>query len=476
MSSENSENKETTGNQPAAGDTFQPTDSHTKGPANGAVGQSNNGGNGSEGNGVKGANGHTVVRKSHSPPSVEYEVVEPWPEPVNGVELLDGIVKVLERFSVLPKWAAATLALWVVHTYAFLLREVTTYIGIESPEKECGKSTLLTLLSRLVNRPAVSSNISSSAFYRVIEEGDPTVLIDEGDTNLRGKDDLRGSLNSGYTKGTAFVWRTCFDGAPGPEAEEREGEGGGSWAAGRVAQYSSWCPKAIAAIGRLDPVLASRCIVFTMHRKRKDEQCERLKYLETGELKRKCARFVADHADEIAKAEPAIPPGLTNRAADIWQPLLVLADVAGGRWPALAREAALGLTAQAEGHSPIGALLLDIFVVFILAKRDRVFTRELVEGLQGREDRPWVELRRGKLVTQMRLAQQLRAYGIRPRTIRIGDQVAKGYLEEDFMDTFRRYIPKSEVDALKAEMEEGLKKEGIQPPGEEPPDPGQPKE
>jgi len=87
-----------------------------------------------------------------------------------------------------------------------------------------------------------------------------------------------------------------------------------------------------------------------------------------------------------------------------------------------------------------------------------------------------VELRRGKQVTEMWLAQQLRAYGIRPRTIRLGDQVAKGYLEEDFIDTFRRYIPKSEVDALKAEMLEGLKKEGIKPPGEEPPGPGQPKE
>ncbi|HWX19890.1 MAG TPA: hypothetical protein VN578_08295 [Candidatus Binatia bacterium] len=58
----------------------------------------------------------------------------------------------------------------------------------------------------------------------------------------------------------------------------------------------------------------------------------------------------------------------------------------------------------------------------------------------------------------------------------LGDQVAKGYLQENFIDTFRRYIPKSEVDALKAEMEEGLKKEGIKPPTEESSEPGQPKE
>src|SRR5947209_11178 len=161
-------------------------------------------GNGSAGSGGagKGSTG-----KGHSPGSVEFPVVEPWPEAVNGAELLDAIRKELERFAVFPKWAAEVFALWILHTFACWLREVTTYIGIESPEKECGKSTVVTVLSKLVNRPVVSSNISSSAFYRVIEELKPTLLIDEADTNLRGKDDLRGILNSGYTKPTAFVWR-----------------------------------------------------------------------------------------------------------------------------------------------------------------------------------------------------------------------------------------------------------------------------
>src|SRR5258707_12399344 len=79
--------------------------------------------------------------------------VEPWPEPVDGKVLLDGLAQVLRRFVVLPKWAAETLALWIVHTYAFEWRDVTTYLGIESPEKRCGKTTLLTVLSELGNRP-----------------------------------------------------------------------------------------------------------------------------------------------------------------------------------------------------------------------------------------------------------------------------------------------------------------------------------
>ena len=390
--------------------------------------------------------------KRRAPESMEFEAVEPWPETVDGEELLDGLVRELERFVVFSKWVAETFALWILHTYAFRLREVTSYIGIESPEKECGKSTLLTVLSHFVDRAAVSSNISSSAFFRAIEELQPTLLIDEADTNLRGKDDLTGILNSGYTKRTAFVWRMCYDGAAGREREDGEaGEGIGN-SGGRVARYSCWCPKAIAGIGHLHPTLASRCIVVRMHRKRAEEGCERLNRLESTELKRKCARFVADWAELIGLAEPQIPPGLTNRAADIWEPLLVLADLAGGRWPEVAREAALGLTARAQDHSPIGSLLLDICVFFAAATKGRLFSRDLVGGLAGCGDRPWVELLKGKAPTETWLAQQLRPYGIKSKTMRIGAELAKGYLQEDFMETFRRYIPKSALEELKVEL------------------------
>ena len=129
-------------------------------------------------------------------------------------------------------------------------------------------------------------------------------------------------------------------------------------------------PKAIAAIGRLHPTLASRCVVVRMHRKTAGEECERLKRLEATELKRKCARFAAEHGAEIGKAEPRIPRGLTNRAADVWEPLLALADLAGGRWPELAREAAIGLTARAQEQSPIGSLLMDVFMAFMVMSED----------------------------------------------------------------------------------------------------------
>src|SRR6266853_2035519 len=138
-----------------------------------------------------------------------FHQIEPWPEPGDGKLLLKEIAQRLRRFVVLPKWAAETLALWVLHTYAFLLRNVSTYIGIESPQKQCGKTTLLTLLSQLVSRPEIAANISPPAFFRVIEETRPTLLIDEGDTFLKRHGELRGMLNAGYTRETAYVVRVA---------------------------------------------------------------------------------------------------------------------------------------------------------------------------------------------------------------------------------------------------------------------------
>src|SRR6267142_1386931 len=144
-------------------------------------------------------------------------------ENVNGALLLDELESLMTRFVILPAHAAETLALWILHTYAFELRDVSTYLGIESPEKRCGKTTLLGVLNRLANRPVPAANISSSAFFRLIEEMRPTLLIDEADTFLRTNDELRGILNAGYTRDTAYVVRvTQTDAIQEPCSSRRE--------------------------------------------------------------------------------------------------------------------------------------------------------------------------------------------------------------------------------------------------------------
>ena len=131
--------------------------------------------------------------------------------------------------------------------------------------------------------------------------------------------------------------------------------------------------------------------------------------------------------------------------------MLSLADIAGGDWPGWARSAALDLTAVSQEVNPIGSLLVDMFIAFHLAKAEKVFSRDLVRELNLQEDRPWVELRRGRVLTEHWLARQLRPYGVRPRTVWIGDRSSKGYVLEEMLDAFRRYVPRSEIDDLRGQ-------------------------
>jgi Protein of unknown function (DUF3631) len=85
---------------------------------------------------------------------------------------------------------------------------------------------------------------------------------------------------------------------------------------------------------------------------------------------------------------------------------------------------------------------------FVKGEVERIFSRTLVGELHRTGDRPWAEMRKGKEVTELCLARQLRPYGVRPRTIWIGESAAKGYVMKDFGETFGRYIPKSQAKAL----------------------------
>ena len=203
----------------------------------------------------------------------------------------------------------------------------------------------------------------------------------------------------------------------------------------------------MAAIGRLPDTLADRCIVIRMQRSTHREQCERLRNLDATAVRRQCPRFVLDHQDQIRDATPEIPRTQRPRRRCLGTPPRPRRP-RGAHWPRVARDAAVHL---AEVTDPVRSLLFDLFYIFATHGQDRLFTRTLVDKLAGYSDRPWVETLKGKPVTQRWLAQQLRPYGIHPRTLRIDIFRRKGYDEQDLHDTFRRYIPKSEIEALTAE-------------------------
>jgi hypothetical protein len=356
---------------------------------------------------------------------LEFEEPEPWPVPVDGAELLRDLASTFQRFVALPPFAADTIALFVLHAHALDTADISPILTLASPTKRCGKTRTLTVLRGVVPRPALTSNITAACVFRSIEAFSPTLLVDEGDSFISLSEELRGILNGGHTRDTAYVMRTVGD-----EHEPR--------------LFSTWCPKAIALIGHLPDTLADRSIVVPMKRRAPNEHVERLLHRpgQFGALRRQAARWAANHRSDLEGADPLVPDRLDDRAADNWRPLLAIADLAGGEWPERARRASLALSGGDEAQDGAREQLLgDLQVIFLEREVERIFTEDILADLSKREDRPWREWRAGKQLTAVQLARLLRPFGVKPGTQRIGNETKKGYAKEDFAESFGRYLP-----------------------------------
>jgi putative DNA primase/helicase len=348
---------------------------------------------------------------------------KPWSDPVDGAVLLHDLAVTIRRYVVMPEHSADATALWAVHTYMLDALQISPRLAITSPEKGCGKTTLLDVLTPLLWRPLPIANTTASPIFRAIEIQRPALLIDEADTFLGENEELRGILNSGHRRGGS-VLRTVGD-----DFEPR--------------QFSTYSACSIALIGRLPGTLTDRSIAIELQRRLDSESIESFRSDRTAhldELASKAARWAADNLEGLSMADPAMPPGVFNRVADNWRPLLAIADIAGGEWPQRARRALDAIRAVAEDDSIRVQLLTDINAAFAQRGADRLPSGDLVEALIAVEGRPWAEWKAGKPLSQNSLARLLKPLKIRPDGIRTGDRTPKGYYLAQFEDAFRRYL------------------------------------
>src|SRR5262249_32978907 len=105
--------------------------------------------------------------------------IVPWPEPVDGVTLLNDLTGVFCRYLSLDEGAAEMLALWGVYTHAIDACQFAPRLFLKSPVPRCGKTTALGILGQITRRPRPASNITPATLYRVADEFQPTLLIDE---------------------------------------------------------------------------------------------------------------------------------------------------------------------------------------------------------------------------------------------------------------------------------------------------------
>lgn len=349
--------------------------------------------------------------------------VSPYPASVNGEALFDEMLGLSERFVICDKPTRVATVVWAALTWLTDHVDCLPIANITAPEKNCGKSTLLEFIGNLACRPMTTSNITPSALFRSIEQWRPTLLIDEADSFADDNEALRGIINAGHTRTSAYVIRTVGD----DHTPKR---------------FKVWSAKALAGIGNRASTIESRSVNLQLRRKRPDEQVERMRNgkHEFEVIRQKLARWALDNGDLVRQHEPQLPDSLFNRDADNWEPLLAIAEIAGGKWPERARKAALELTQSVYQPSVSEQLLADIQEIFDERGVSKIFTKELLQALVNKDESPWETYNRGRELTPRQLSQKLEGYGIKPRTVRIDIRTKKGYHLDDFIDAFSRYL------------------------------------
>jgi hypothetical protein len=386
--------------------------------------------------------------ENRSGQAIAYDEIDPWNEPIAGADLLTRLAQAFDDYVIMDEHQRDALVLWIVFTHAHDFFVFAPLLLILSPTKRCGKTRLQEVLSRLAPRPQTMSGVSAAALARLIEEHRPTILIDEYDAVARANgemaESLRGLLNSSFSRSGACVLKTV------PLA-------GGGW---EVRKFSTWTPVCVAGIGQVPDTIADRSVIVRLERKRHTQTVRRLRARDGGELHdvmRKIARFVADHGERLRHDQPDVPKELNDRARDAWEPLIAIADIAGGEWPERARKAATTLAGLQEAEAVDGdvrqTLLSDIRDIFVREYPGhhpdhddrygpRLATKRLLEQLLGLEERSWCAWGRArKPMTDVALAGLLKGYGIRSGSVRLeGGSTPKGYYLRSFKEAFERYL------------------------------------
>ena len=369
------------------------------------------------------------------------EELKPDEGEVNGAEIANEIMECLKEHVYLDNEAQyIAITLWIFLTYCFERFNILPMLLITSPTMRCGKTTLLSVLRSLVNRSLVASNISPAAVYRTVDKYKPTLLLDEADTGLAENEELRGIINAMHTKDTAFVIRV------GSKDMNFEPE-----------RFNTFCPKVVAMIGQPVCTWIDRSIQVKMERKPSDLRLKKLPidyYKEKQTLRQRLLKWASGL--NVPKILDNNFDLVNNRAEDNWGPLIYISTTLGDGWFEKAREAMFMMEQREEDEDLRIELLRDVKTFLDESGARKVFSRELVEYLNGLEDRPWCDYNHGRGVTMAWMSRQFKTFGIQSKYIRRDGTVARGYSKNNFKKVFTLYLPDKSVTLLQPRNDKGF--------------------
>lgn len=348
-----------------------------------------------------------------------------WPESMEGAAILNAVSLSFSTHMALPPGAADALALWIAHTHCVRAFLHSPRLCFSSPEKGCGKTVGLDMVTCLVPRPIYTESPTEAALCRAIHKFGPTIILDEYDNWLKSDRKLVSVLNAGHKCG-AMRMRSS--------------------GSGELHFYSVFGAVALGGIGPLPETLADRAIIIPLLRAKPGEIKQRFDLRSANKefaLQERLARWINDVRDQIQCCRPSMPDGANNRCADNWRPLVGIAEVAGGDWGRRATDAFHDLNGSSGcSRSPASELLADIRRIFQTRQVYKLASSDLASELSAMEGRSWAGLgQKHQNISAHQVAFLLRPYGITPRTIRLAAGTAKGYNLLDFTDAFQRFCP-----------------------------------
>lgn len=366
------------------------------------------------------------------------------PAPENAAVLLRDVRAFVHRYVVLTPEQEIAVTLWTLHTWAIQAADLSPYLSVSSAVMRAGKTRLLETVELLVRSPWRVVQPSEAVLFRKLGQGDSTLLFDEVDAvfgrNVSdAQEGIRAVLNCGFQRGATIP--RCID----------RGQ--------KIEEFAVFGPKLLAGIGLPPPTVRDRSFVIEMKRKKRTENVSRFRRRDAealaAPLRERLERWAASAVDGLRDARPDLPEKLGDRAQDAAEPLLAIADAAGAEWPALARKALVSLAGEDEGDEDERGvrLLADVRAIFgLLHRKDgEITTAALLSELHAREESPWKRLdRKGEPLDAAGLARLLRPFGPRPKSVRQGDTVVRGYLVAAFSDPFERYLPPDPLPATPA--------------------------
>lgn len=352
-----------------------------------------------------------------------------------GAQVLNDIASFIRRYLVCDDHQFTILSLWAACTQCHHHFGRAPYLDIRSAEPHSGKTLCLNLLCDLTATCTLYTGVPAAPLIHRLIQGHSLDIFDPNESKdpcTVFLDDCQQSFGSSERQPIIALLNSGSDAT-------------GFFARG-IEDFNLFGPKAFAGNSPLPRSLAARCIPIHLRRPRPSEKFAGYRIGDTGDARKNLLARLKEWLKQTAQAltnatknaPHDLPLALSPGQRECAGPLVHIADVAGGAWPAKVRAALVAVFDLVE-VSPELQLLSDVRAIFRNKNNPEYFaTSDLLSELREMENRPWSAWgpKSGR-----RLAGHLRKFEIGPRDLHYGCVTGfKGYRISAFQDAWDRYL------------------------------------